>query len=223
MDLYDVSQFKGSYACQKGCHTCCTQDVTITGLEGDLILQYLEENNKNLPLPNPDACAKKPTLTTNDYVQQFIDKCPEPLSGMAEDYSRACPFLTNGQCSIYPARPYMCRGFMSIHNCMTQGFADVPPQIPAFNTVMQQVIEHLSAGRPWGLLTDVLRVIADQKEIEGTQKLTTSRLLTCRKAPGFLLTSAEKRQLRKMLKKVHLVIGKHPLHRQEINTLPSFF
>ena len=34
------------FACQNGCSHCCTQNVTMTATEGDVIFKFIRENNK---------------------------------------------------------------------------------------------------------------------------------------------------------------------------------
>jgi len=42
--------FEGKIKCKPGCYTCCVGGLTITKLEADAILEFLETNNIKLPL-----------------------------------------------------------------------------------------------------------------------------------------------------------------------------
>ncbi len=67
--------------CKKGCSNCCHYVVTISEVEA----QYIEQvtNKKRLKVP----------------------RGPGKFDGTP------CPFLENGACSIYAARPFVCRRF----------------------------------------------------------------------------------------------------------------
>lgn len=72
--------------CQKGCNSCCHIDVGVTELEA----QYIERNaGKRM---------RAPTKLTSGYGKT---KTP-------------CPFLVNGQCSIYDVGPLACRTHFAI-------------------------------------------------------------------------------------------------------------
>jgi len=105
-------------ACQKGCATCCTQSVTMTSLEGEMLLDFLKVQGMVNRLP--DQFAQKTTgnkgaaITTNQFAkacleQQKIDE--DPLGSW--DFT-PCIFLSEGVCTIYEVRPFGCRSFGSV-------------------------------------------------------------------------------------------------------------
>ena len=85
---------------------------------------------------------------------------------------------------IYPVRPYMCRGFLSEINCAVSGYAQIPPYILTLNTVVQQIIEHISNGAAWGLLTEVM--------LEKSGHDRSTFMPACQKIPGFIIPAEEK-------------------------------
>lgn len=65
--------------CDKGCNCCCTYPVTVSDIE----IQIIEDN----------CGAKRNELIVKQERESFTP----------------CPFLKNGTCSIYDARPFVCR------------------------------------------------------------------------------------------------------------------
>lgn len=76
----DFFEHVGKYTpCQKGCSHCCHYEVCVSEHE----VQYIEAKTKQ------------------KRMKQF--------SALRNGHGRPCPFLKNGSCSIYHARPFMCR------------------------------------------------------------------------------------------------------------------
>lgn len=71
--------------CKKGCAACCHYGVSISTLE----VAYIEKHTRHRRL--------KKGLESQDF------------------HGEPCPFLTNDMCSIYAARPFVCRR----HNALT--------------------------------------------------------------------------------------------------------
>ena len=62
-------------ACQKGCATCCTQNVTITAVEGDLIHQHINDNGLSDWFAGrlmERSAGQKLTETTNDFAEKCL-------------------------------------------------------------------------------------------------------------------------------------------------------
>lgn len=73
--------------CKKGCNHCCHINVSIHYIE----VAYIEATTKIKRLKNP--------LPSRDF------------------HGSPCPFLKNGACGIYQARPFVCRRFVTM--CQT--------------------------------------------------------------------------------------------------------
>ncbi|HBI14305.1 MAG TPA: hypothetical protein DDY20_02100 [Desulfobulbaceae bacterium] len=193
-------------ACRKGCATCCTQSVTMTTLEGDLIHEFLARQRPDfIPLLAAlPGNSRAPLATTN----QFAAACLRGEDIAADPGSwdlTPCVFLRDGICSIYPVRPFMCRSFGSRVRCDEQGEAEVEPLFLTLNTIVMQCIEHLDQGRPWGNMNTVLR----QKAAGKTGKETMHRAIEqmARPIPGFLLLPEEKAALQEKLQTLLHLLG----------------
>lgn len=88
----DVRNVASPYIpCSKGCSACCYQRVLISSTEAELIKQ---KTGHKVSLVMPGSPVKP--------VEEFGVQTP-------------CTFLAgNGECSIYEARPYMCRNFVTL-------------------------------------------------------------------------------------------------------------
>jgi Fe-S-cluster containining protein len=161
-DLYRKWAGEFDFACEKGCATCCTQSVTMTTLEGELIYAFIRNARPELlPVLNslPEN-SRTPSTTTN----RFALAC---LQGKDIDEENSfwnlspCVFLKESCCSIYPVRSFMCRSFGSRVKCQDSGTAEIEPLFMTLNTVIMQCIEHLDQGRPWGNMNTILRLLAE--------------------------------------------------------------
>ena len=79
-ELYNNTSWLGKkvFSCHKGCATCCTQSVTMTSLEGELICSFMERKNDLAELVRLLALSdKKPQysgMTTNQLARYCIEK-----------------------------------------------------------------------------------------------------------------------------------------------------
>lgn len=191
-----------SFACHKGCATCCTRSVTMTTLEGQGIMAYLAANGRQAELaapafqPSPDRTTR---LTTNGFVAAH-------LRGEAVEEGdhwdlRPCPFLADNTCTIYPVRPFGCRLFASLTSCAKNGAAEMPPGYLAASTIMLQLIEHLDNNGRWGTLAEIVAGLAGKGEA-GTFGEPTAPV------PGFLIAPDERAAIEPLI---------HDLFNRDIN------
>lgn len=188
------AKWAGSYAfaCRKGCATCCTRSVTMTTLEGELILDHLHGNRPELlSLLNATPEAYPAPATTNQFAAACLRG--EEITEDAGSWDlRPCVFLRDGCCAIYPTRPFMCRSFGSRVFCDELGEAEVEPLYLTLNTVFLQCIEHLDRGRPWGNMNTILCSMAEG----GMGRISKpGQLRTAQPLPGLLLLPEEESAL----------------------------
>lgn len=156
-------------ACKKYCAHCCTQNVTITTIEGYKIFEYLRSNSKlNLLERIKPTLSKKrfqPKLTTNKIAELCIQG--KDIADDKNNYEfRKCPFLTNDECLIYQVRPFGCRCFVSKQNCSKIGYADVDSFIVTVNEVFLQYIEHIDIQGYFGNFADIMLFIESKNNCQ---------------------------------------------------------
>ncbi|MBU0615207.1 MAG: YkgJ family cysteine cluster protein [Nanoarchaeota archaeon] len=120
-------------SCQKGCGHCCYQPVTATFPEVMLIVEYMKTDKGAKELfveqyrnwrKNFDPYAY--TDAANHDLQAAIrGKESNRLLDLAIDRVQ-CPMLYDNECTIYQARPMVCRAMLSVDDpekCKTGGLA----------------------------------------------------------------------------------------------------
>jgi Fe-S-cluster containining protein len=79
--------------CQLGCSRCCYVDLSVFEIEADFIRQWFYQLQPSQKQKLQEEWNRPSNRTLNFYDEE----------------SEACPFLVNESCSIYPARPVICR------------------------------------------------------------------------------------------------------------------
>lgn len=210
-EFYDRETQNMSFACRKGCSTCCTKSVTMTATEGEIIMAHLKAKGQM----NEIHEILKNTVTTNTpkhTPNQFVKKCLEKKECQEESWDLTpCCFLDNGSCSIYSVRPFSCRSFGSTVQCDLNQTAELPPLLLTKNTVMMQVFEHVGQGEYWGNMLDILlelssqsRYIGRQWQGEGSDKVDRARfrMLTAEPVPGFIVPPDHEETLHDLLGRI---------------------
>ena len=210
-DIFEQWNKDLEQACRRGCSTCCTQNVTITAVEGEAILRYILSQNMSLWLAEKLASSQShhpPQMTTNDFASACLDgrdQPPDDLHNLA-----ACPFLEENLCKIYPARPFSCRLFISQETCSASHPALVSDAYLEATTAVTQLVEHLGQKEYWGNMLDVLPALLDISEfkeiadhLDSTQIiLARMRTLTAKPLPGFLLSSEHIQEVSPLLENI---------------------
>lgn len=206
-------------ACTKGCSACCTQNVLITAVEGDLIHRFVREQEKIEWFAGrllKKAATRRPAMTTNG----FATSCFEGVDVEPESYgsSEPCPFLEKDCCTIYEARPFSCRCFASTRTCGPGVPAEIEESHLSGSTAVMQVIEHLCQGEYFGNMLDVLLALSDLPENRECMKLLPASISDQGRAqivkslplPGFLLLEEEMEKVEPLLQAIfnHMVDGK---------------
>lgn len=144
-------------ACKKGCSTCCTQNVVITALEGELIHRFIREQEMTAWFAGKfqhKAATRRPEFTTNAFAASCLQG--EDVEPESYGNSDPCPFLEEGCCAIYEVRPFSCRCFASTETCRPGTPARIGEYYLSAATAVMQVIEHLGQGNFMGNMLDVL-------------------------------------------------------------------
>ena len=163
--VYDDFSKNLTMACKRGCATCCTENVTMTTLEGYCILKHLLSKEKTDLLHAFHGTAQRgrfqPTLSTNELAALCL-RGEDPPEEDNDGSGAACPFLRHSECAIYPWRPFGCRCFFSTEVCASVAYAVVSPFLLTVNTVFLQFIEHIDTGGLFGNMNDVLRFLGSE-------------------------------------------------------------
>jgi Fe-S-cluster containining protein len=197
-----------SFACTKGCAVCCTQNVTMTAVEGEVIHRLIRENDREGWLAGKLQAkgeTERPRMTTNDFAGACLqgeDVQPEQHGNMSP-----CPFLEHGCCRIYEVRPFSCRCFASEQRCLSGTSALLPEYYLSASTAVMQIIEHLGQGEYWGNMLDVLSALCDLPENRSYATLlppsfadqSRFQVIKAKPLPGFLLLDWEMEKIAPLL------------------------
>lgn len=198
-------------ACHPGCSICCTRNVTMTAVEGELILRYIRRKKLEQQFAERLQSArppKRPKMTTNDFARAC-------LQGKTYDFEEPspeekCPFLENDLCMIYPVRPFVCRMMISRHQCEKGRAASLSDSYLAAATAVMQIIEHLGQKEYWGNMLDILPALCDISEHHTIASCLNKvmmmeariRTLTAKPLPGFLFTEEEEQTVVPLLQTI---------------------
>ncbi len=157
--LAAVRRVKGASkpaACRAGCNYCCHLQVEISVPELLSLVSYVNENFSPEEMEALKARVHEAELQTrgmNSYERLFARVL--------------CPLLSDGQCSVYPARPLVCRGYNSYNWAICAQDLNYPrswrliPHDSAQKNIYSDVLEGLSSGlKEEGLSSDFLELIA---------------------------------------------------------------
>lgn len=187
--------------CGAGCASCCSVNVKITSIEGEMIYEHIIAQGQEAwfaGLLSHPVEHEAIHLTTNGFAKACLaGEVDIPTETPAEGQ---CSFLVDERCSIYEARPFSCRCFVSKVACSTEHTAEVPALILSASTVMMQLLEHVAQREYWGNMQDVLLALSDlpaHKAIRQNMKDRAldmqgrARILSGEPIPGFLLDDSE--------------------------------
>ncbi len=207
-DVYDREAAVKNSACTKGCSSCCTQNVTATTLEAGIIVDFFVEQGAAPCLPDQSRAGKgastSPGLTFNELAAAHLAQREVPFYEIPAWRMASCPFLHNGVCMVYAARPFGCRSFFSTVRCDQTGIAEVTPLQITLNTVFFQIIEELDSHGYWGFLEDLVRFLTASAAPTPEAKLLEMDALpvNLRKTapiPGLLVLPEERQQVARLL------------------------
>jgi Fe-S-cluster containining protein len=96
--------------CARGCFFCCYDPAFVCGQEAELLLQTV--------LRKPQEEQERVKAAVKDWVARFVKAGFKSIKAMDVHTYRsaklACPFLNNGECTVYEDRPIACRGHVAV-------------------------------------------------------------------------------------------------------------
>ena len=104
--LFGELELDPPLACKRGCISCCYNQVVLSEPEALYLGFHLLETQTPQQLRELHARAGELVTALEGKTMQEI--------GM-ERHLHACLFLQDGTCSVYPARPLVCRGWNSVN------------------------------------------------------------------------------------------------------------
>lgn len=97
-------------ACRKGCFSCCYEPGLITRQEAELLRERF------LEMDEPDRVRILSEIRI--WAERFRTTGLNAIATPSVFHYRAaklkCPFLQNGECSVYEDRPLACRGHIAV-------------------------------------------------------------------------------------------------------------
>ncbi|WP_272699464.1 YkgJ family cysteine cluster protein [Desulfovibrio sp. Fe33] len=126
-------------ACKSGCIHCCYNQVALTEPEALVLGLHLLETRDSKRLDDLSAKTEALVGSLNGKSWQDI--------GMAR-HRLPCLFLENGNCSVYPARPWACRGWNSVdvNMCLESNLSENALTLIENHPVTRLVADSLQKG-----------------------------------------------------------------------------
>ena len=88
-----TKEYSSQINCKSGCDQCCHVALSVFSIEADYIVEYVDSLSKD------ERVALKELWQTQ----------PEDGKNLMGESVRPCSFLYDGKCSVYEARPVICR------------------------------------------------------------------------------------------------------------------
>ncbi|MCB2192616.1 MAG: YkgJ family cysteine cluster protein [Deltaproteobacteria bacterium] len=189
-------------ACAPGCAACCTDQVFLTSLEGDLLREELERLGRQDIVERLEPGAA-PAYTCNQLARLCLEQKEPPQESAPGRAPGVCSLLEEGRCAVYEVRPLACRVMASRETCGVGGQAQGDPWWFTLDTALLQIAEHLNLGGVYGVLGTVLTCEKNAGEEE---------LLPCEPLPGLVAPPEHQARLQQTLGPLFAtVVAGHPL------------
>jgi Fe-S-cluster containining protein len=164
--LYEQTLSSMSFACKHHCAQCCTNNVTLTTLEGLQLAEALGVADDSSWSARLAAARKQPRFQPRLTINAIADHCLKGLPIPEETNDPqwgSCLLLDKDECPQYLQRPFGCRCMLSRSACQQTGYAQLPPFVITLNNVFLQYIEHLDQNGCSGNLLDILVLFQKDK------------------------------------------------------------
>ncbi len=132
--------------CKLGCYSCCQSYILINNIEAHILSQYIK---REFTISQINALKLK-TQNWFDWENSSPGRYPgntvkseKHLPG--DDHY--CPLLLNGACSIYPARPIICRASFvySPSGACNKTKTGYTPHLKVLTSIMAEIAPHTQA------------------------------------------------------------------------------
>ena len=126
-------------ACKSGCIHCCYNQIALTEPEALFLGMHLLETRDRAQLE--DLGVRSRALT-----QRLSGKSWQEI-GMTR-HLLPCLFLENGNCSVYPARPFACRGWNSVdvNMCVRSNLTEDAMTLIENHPIMRRIADGIQKG-----------------------------------------------------------------------------
>lgn len=193
-------------ACDKGCATCCTRNVTLTTLEAFFLIEGSAPDLRSELLKTIASAIDGKRLIPAVTINTMAELCMEGRELPEEECDPSwgpCPVLQNSVCPVYTKRPFACRCMVSSAVCSATGFADMDDYTVTVNNVMMQYIEHIDAGGFTGNYSDMLLLMGDEKNRrayeEGRLQIPESGFVANRPVKALMVPPEHRDRIRPVL------------------------
>ncbi|GEM_PF-104249 len=208
--VFEQEAQKFNFVCAPGCKDCCTTNLLATSVEVRALLGQYEQHGQKQDLRAliPDPTKRiwlRPHITPNEMAALCLAG-KEPPEETTDYRIEPCPFLqSNGWCSIYSYRPFMCRSFYSLRPCRDYGEALVPPEFFSLTTTFMQLLEEIDVAGLYGNFFDLLAYLLDREEAlaKGQDLDVPPYLLSNREAPDFAIPPEHEEYVRSVLTRLY--------------------
>jgi Fe-S-cluster containining protein len=162
--LFDDFIAGQAVACRKACAVCCTCNVTLTTLEGFLIVDQLTGRQRSNVFARLQPFKAKDRFQPSISINQMARMCLQGIDIPEESADPGmgdCPLLKEQLCPVYSLRPFACRSMLSTRVCGRGGEARISPFVMTVNQTILQYLEAIDTPGFSGNLIDILTFLAD--------------------------------------------------------------
>lgn len=204
--LFDTCLEELDSVCTEGCATCCTRNVTLTGLEAKHILDSLNSDEKNSVLTRIANEHHKNRLVPKTTINEFAQLCmegEEPPEEAGDPEWGNCPLLADKRCMIYELRPFACRSMTSRKRCGVTGFAEMDDYTITLLNVFMQYIEHIDTGGYFGNLSDILLLESGAKN--ASEILDSNNILVNKPIQMLMVPPEHRKRIAKIINAIQKI------------------
>ncbi len=141
-----MEQASHALSCHVGCDICCNRLIIVSRLESVTIAEFLIKNN--MLDSEPVKKITEHAILLEGFLDFWTDE--ENLDSLWFEESISCPFQINNVCTIYEARPLICRMRHSLSDPSDCGIpenaAETSEEILEIIPIFEQSIEAIASA-----------------------------------------------------------------------------